>query len=468
MLRDHLTGLRTLLLLLDVVLAASIYVWLGQALPGGAVELSPDLHSAALVLGLISCLAWPLTLQNLNLYTSLRRGSLVRVALRLLAAGVVITLVLSASAFALALPAPPWFPAACAAAQLAALAAVRLVLFSGLRMMRRAGRNYRNLLVVGTGPRAQVVQGILAEHPEWGLRIVGFVDDGDADADPRVPGQRIHKLADFPALLRAEAIDEVILACSRSALVSLDGVVGECARIGVPVTLLSDVFGDRLPPPTVAPFGDLHALSFAPVHHSRTQLAVKRGLDVIGSAALLVATAPLLVVAAILVKATSPGPLLFRQIRCGLNRRRFEMLKLRTMVDDAPARLEELRHLNEMDGPVFKIRDDPRITPVGRFLRRWSIDELPQLWNVLKGDMSLVGPRPPVPGEVEQYAGTQWRRLSMRPGLTCLWQVSGRNHIGFEEWVRLDLEYIDGWSLRSDLVLIARTVPAIFSRRGAS
>jgi lipopolysaccharide/colanic/teichoic acid biosynthesis glycosyltransferase len=183
---------------------------------------------------------------------------------------------------------------------------------------------------------------------------------------------------------------------------------------------------------------------------------------------LLLASAPLIAVAALLVRATSPGPIFFRQVRCGLYGRRIGVWKLRTMCAGAEAMQAELHEQNEMDGPVFKLRDDPRVTPVGRWLRRFSIDELPQLWNVLKGDMSLVGPRPPMPSEVSHYDPSDRRRLSMRPGITCIWQVSGRNLIGFGEWIKLDLEYIDNWSLALDLVLLIKTIPAVLSGRGAS
>ena len=197
-------------------------------------------------------------------------------------------------------------------------------------------------------------------------------------------------------------------------------------------------------------------------------LAIKRTIDVAASAALLVVLAPVIAVAALLVRATSPGPIFFRQARCGLYGRHFRVLKLRTMCADAEERQADLQCRNELDGPVFKLREDPRVTPVGRFLRRFSIDELPQLWNVLKGEMSLVGPRPPMIGEVTHYDPSDRRRLSMRPGITCIWQVSGRNLIGFDEWVKLDLEYIDNWSLTLDIVLLLQTVPAALSGRGAS
>jgi exopolysaccharide biosynthesis polyprenyl glycosylphosphotransferase len=245
-------------------------------------------------------------------------------------------------------------------------------------------------------------------------------------------------------------------------------VVGVCAQVGVPITLLADLFGDVLPAPRVTQFNSLAALSFAPVHHSRSKLAIKRLIDVVGATCALALTAPVIGVAALIIRRTSPGPAIFRNIRCGRNGRRFEMLKLRTMSVDAEKRREELAALNEMDGPVFKIHDDPRVTPVGRVLRRWSIDELPQLWNVLMGDMSLVGPRPPIPDEVNQYATPERRRLSMRPGITCLWQVNGRNAIGFADWVKLDVEYIENWSLRLDLKILAKTLPAVIKKTGAS
>ncbi len=186
----------------------------------------------------------------------------------------------------------------------------------------------------------------------------------------------------------------------------------------------------------------------------------------VGASVLLVATAPLIGVAMLLIRTTSPGGSLYRQPRCGLNGRRFEFLKLRTMYVNADEMRGELLHLNEMDGPVFKIGDDPRITSVGRVLRRWSIDELPQFWNVLRGDMSLVGPRPPLPDEVEQYATFERRRLSMRPGITCLWQVTGRNQIGFADWVKLDVQYIDSWSLSLDLEIMLRTIPVVLRGTG--
>ncbi|HTY18870.1 MAG TPA: exopolysaccharide biosynthesis polyprenyl glycosylphosphotransferase [Myxococcota bacterium] len=324
----------------------------------------------------------------------------------------------------------------------------------------------RNVLVVGSGARACRVQHIADTNPRAGLRVLGFVDDRDAPADASLAGRRVYRFGDVEEVFRREVVDEVVVACPLSLLPRIDPVVGLCAAVGVPVTILSDVFADCLPRPTR--WGSTPALSYAAVHHHPGKLRIKRAIDVVLGSALLLLASPILLVAALGIKLTSHGPVLFRQVRCGLNGRRFRMSKLRTMYEDAESRLGELRHLNEVSGPVFKIREDPRATPIGRLLRRWSLDELPQLWNVVRGDMSLVGPRPAIPTEVERYHLFQRRRLSMRPGITCWWQVRGRSEIEFDEWVRLDLEYIDTWSLGQDLEILLRTVPAVLRATGAS
>jgi len=418
-------------------------------------------------LSLVASLVWPIAFDQLDLYASQRRTSLFRYLLRFTGASVVATTIVAGTAVLAGAPVAPLFAVALGAAQLAVLGTFRTVAYLGLRLLRRTGRNYRNVLVVGSGPLALEARGQLEDHPEWGLRIVGFLDESDSSHVAGIASHEVHKLIDLPDLLRQRVIDEVIVACPRSLLGSLAPVVSVCASAGVPITLLSDIFGDYLPPPRVTKFGSLVALNFATVHHSRAQLVVKRAIDVVVSGSLLLLAAPLIALAAISIKRTSKGPILFRQVRCGLNGHRFEMLKLRTMVVDAEARRADLLSLNEMDGPVFKVRNDPRVTPVGRALRRWSIDELPQLWNVLHGDMSLVGPRPPIPSEVHEYETSDRRRLSMRPGLTCLWQVGGRNSIGFAQWVKLDLQYIDTWSLSEDFKILLKTLPAVIRGTGS-
>jgi len=211
--------------------------------------------------------------------------------------------------------------------------------------------------------------------------------------------------------------------------------------------------------------GYVHYLS---VQHKPIQWEIKRALDILLSGMALALLSPLLIGTAIAIKLSSKGPVLFRQTRVGLYGRQFHMLKFRSMVVNAEELRAKLAQQNEQSGPVFKLRRDPRITPIGRFIRKFSIDELPQLINVLRGEMSIVGPRPAIPSEVAQYEAWQRRRLSVRPGLTCVWQVSGRNQIGFEEWMYLDMQYIDHWSLAQDLALVLRTVPVVLTGRGAS
>jgi len=417
-------------------------------------------------LGVVAAVAWPILLDQLGLYDSQRRKALLEMLLRLAIASVLSTALVAITAFLTAAPVARRFPFAFGFSQLVALGLLRVPLVSLLRAVRRRGRNYRDVLIVGSGPRAVRVKDVIQRHPEWGIRIAGFVDDSDVAVDPALGDERVHKFSEVPGLLKEIVVDEVILGCPLSMLPSLRPVVGVCAEAGIPLTLLSDLFGDDLPPPMLSRLGSLSALSFAPVRHGRLELAGKRVIDLVGATTLLALTAPILGVAAILIRATSPGPALFRQRRCGLYGRTFTCLKLRTMVEDAESRKTELCDLNEMDGPVFKIKQDPRITPIGGFLRKWSLDEIPQLWNVLWGDMSLVGPRPPLPEEVEHYATFERRRLSMRPGITCLWQVSGRNELGFGDWVKLDLEYIDSWSLASDIEILLRTLPAVLRGSG--
>jgi len=469
MLRDHSLRLHTVLVALDVV--GGVLFFLGFALwqVPGWVEAAGGARAfalQALPLTAIASLAWPLTVGQLGLYDSQRRRGLVELTGRLLLAGALSTALLVGAVFALGAPLPLMVPIAAGLAQAAALTLVRLGVHFGLRTARRYGRNYRNVVLVGTGPRAADVRRRIERHAEWGLRIVGYVDDTDLPVDGSIPADLVHKLIDIPAILRDEAVDEVIVAGPRSMFAALGPVVGACAEAGVPFTMLTDLFGDYLPAPRVTSFDQHGALSFKPVHHNAGKLAVKRAIDVVGAGTGLLIAAPVLALAALSIRLTSSGPILFRQTRCGVNGRPFEITKLRTMCVDAESQLDQVLHLNEMDGPVFKVAEDPRITGVGRWLRRYSLDEIPQLLNVIRGDMSLVGPRPALPHEVAQYETSERRRLSMRPGLTCLWQVGGRNDVDFDEWVKLDIEYIDSWSLRTDFKILLRTVPTVLSGTG--
>jgi exopolysaccharide biosynthesis polyprenyl glycosylphosphotransferase len=247
----------------------------------------------------------------------------------------------------------------------------------------------------------------------------------------------------------------------------VEELVLACAEQGVRTTIAADIFSIGLVKSGISYFGGMPLIHFQTPPGDSWKLFLKRAIDGVVSGLLLVLLSPLFVFLAMGVK-TSPGPVFFRQTRMGLNGRLFEMFKFRSMYVGAEKDLQSLREKNEMRGPAFKMRDDPRITPFGRFMRRFSLDELPQLWNVFIGDMSLVGPRPPIPGEVSLYERKSRRRLSMRPGLTCKWQVSGRNEISdFDSWVKLDLDYIDNWSLTGDLLLLIKTVPAVLLGTGA-
>jgi exopolysaccharide biosynthesis polyprenyl glycosylphosphotransferase len=458
----------------DVVVCALAFAALG----GRDVALLPETLGAWrwVLLAAVACAAWPLSLRWLDIHRSQRLNSIRGVASRLaLAAGITIAS-LGGTAIALGVNRLSAI-VLLGVSQGLALASLRLACFAALRFARRHGRNTRNVLVVGTGPRADTLRRRIEAHPSWGLRILAYLDDTEVPVVPGIPGDRVRKLVELPTLIHEEVVDHVLVACPRSMLRALSPAVACCATAGVPLHVLTDagtgrgavrdLFCEHYPPPRVATFDAWTALGFAPVHHSPLQLTIKRGIDLVGAAVGLVLAAPVLVVASLAVKASSPGPVMFRQVRCGLHGRRFEMLKLRTMYVGSEQRLAELTHLNEMSGPVFKLRADPRITPVGRLLRRYSIDELPQFWNVLRGDMSVVGPRPPMPHEVARYETAELRRLSMRPGITCLWQVGGRNAVAFDDWVRLDLAYIDAWSLASDAKILARTVLAVAKGTGA-
>jgi len=343
----------------------------------------------------------------------------------------------------------------------------RLLVLSIAHTMRSRGHNTYNILIVGTGRRAQEYLSLALRHKEWGYRIVGFLD-----RDPKIVGKKISEypvlgsLDDLPRILENSVIDEVVFVVPRSWLPTIEKCILYCEAVGVPATLATDFFDLEIASGVPKELDGFTYLTFETSRLKNTELAVKRTMDILFSTIVLILTAPLLFLVAVLIRIDSPGGVLFKQLRCGRNGRRFFVYKFRSMVSNAETRLEELKHRNEMTGPVFKMTDDPRLTRVGRFLRKTSLDEFPQFWNVLKGDMSLVGPRPPIPKEVKQYEPWQRRRLSMKPGITCIWQVSGRNKIGFEDWMKLDLQYIDRWSLWLDIKILFLTVNAVLKQTG--
>jgi exopolysaccharide biosynthesis polyprenyl glycosylphosphotransferase len=315
----------------------------------------------------------------------------------------------------------------------------------------------RRVILVGTAEDVAKAQHRFLEGMRSNLEVLAEIDLNTT------PIERLVQL------LHDHSVNAVLLTARHTYFGQVEKVIAACELEGVEVWLMADFFKTRISQTLV---DDLHGrpiLVFRSTPEASWQAVSKHILDFLGASALLLLFSPVLVLAAILIKATSPGPILFRQQRCGLNGQPFTMLKFRSMVSDAEQRKHELEILNEMSGPVFKVTDDPRITAVGRWLRKFSIDEFPQLLNVLRGEMSLVGPRPLPLDEVKRFDDfAHRRRLSVKPGITCLWQVSGRNNVSdFRDWVRLDLEYIDNWSIWLDLKILARTVPVVLMGTGA-
>jgi exopolysaccharide biosynthesis polyprenyl glycosylphosphotransferase len=338
--------------------------------------------------------------------------------------------------------------------------------------LRSRGRNARFILVVGTNERAIEFVHQITDHPELGYHVVGFVDDvwagsGAFDSTGYIRCSNFAGLANF---LRVNVVDEAAIYLPlRSYYEHAAELVTLCEQHGIVLRFDAEVFTLRTSHHRIHGLEDTSRSLAAGARDDLISGMTKRALDCLLSATLLVILAPLLLVISVLVKLTSPGPIFFRQLRVGLNKRKFSIYKFRTMVANAEQLQDQLLSTNEMTGPVFKIKKDPRITPLGRILRGTSIDELPQLLNVLKGDMSLVGPRAMSFRDYELFdQDWQRRRFSVKPGITCLWQIHGRNSVPFERWMELDMQYIDTWSLWLDLTILVRTIPAVLRGTGAA
>jgi len=348
------------------------------------------------------------------------------------------------------------------------LLAEKLALRITSRWVRARGLNYRTLLLVGPRPVAEALAESIRAHRYWGYRVLGVVDDGTAALDRQGTLPVLGGLADLRRVVEEEVIDEVLFAVEPKELARFEDLFLALQDQGIITRFTLNFFPHTQAKVRLEDLDGVPLVTFSTSPTNPLGLLVKRLLDLLLGTVLIVLALPFVATIALVLKLTSRGGILFRQTRCGLNGRLFTLYKFRTMVEDAEERRREVAHLNEMDGPVFKARNDPRVTRFGRLLRKFSLDELPQFWNVLKGDMSLVGPRPPIPEEVAKYERWQRRRLAMKPGLTCLWQISGRNELDFDQWMRLDLQYIDSWSPWLDLKILAKTVPVVLSGKGAS
>ena len=344
----------------------------------------------------------------------------------------------------------------------------RFLVRKGIQRVSRHGEGSRIILIVGVGePALELAQGI-QKHKDLGLRVRGFLSPGEAPPPAKLNGVPVLGLAqDLPHILGREIIDEVIFAVSQEELRQMEKLMLFCEEQGITTRVNLDFFPHVISKTYLEEMDGFALLTFSTTPKSELLLFYRRVGDFLGSLVLIALLSPLFLFISILIRFDSPGPALYRQVRCGVNGRKFTFYKFRSMQVGAEEMRKDLLHLNEMSGPVFKIKNDPRVTRVGRFLRKTSLDELPQLFNVLRGNMSFVGPRPLPADEVEKIKGWQRRRLSMKPGITGLWQVSGRNHVDFQDWVKLDLEYIDNWSLWLDLKILLKTIPAVLSGKGA-
>ncbi len=323
----------------------------------------------------------------------------------------------------------------------------------------------RYVYVAGTGETALGVARLIEQSQPYGLCLLGFFDDraGTVRLDRDYP---VIELSRLPEVLRRQVVDEIVFAMGTRRLADLEETFLLCEEEGVRTRIHVEFFSHVHSRVDLERLEGVPMLTFAGAPHDEIRLVIKRATDILVGAAALVILSPLLLLIAVLIRLTSPGPVIFRQQRCGLNGRQFVLYKFRTMVMDAEARRADFEHMN-VKKTAFKIPNDPRLTGVGKWLRKFSLDELPQLWNILRGEMTIVGPRPPVPEEVAQYERWQRRRLRMRPGLTCLWTLEGRDTLDFNDWMRLDLKYIDEWSLRLDWSIILRTIPQVVLGKGA-
>ena len=336
-------------------------------------------------------------------------------------------------------------------------------------VIRREFGALHYVMVVGTGERALKLGKSLEGSRHYGIRLLGFLADELDGAPTEVVFKEIYPvvpLTDLPRILSDQVIDEIVFAVDSRRLADLEETFLYCDEQGVRTRVAVDFFPHVNSEVYLDRLGDAPLLTFSAAPHDEIRLMLKRIIDVLLAISAVVLTAPIMLLVIGLIKITSPGPAIFRQVRCGLNGRTFVFYKFRSMCDNAESMKASLQHLNQKD-LAFKIPNDPRLTPLGWWLRKFSVDEWPQLWNVIKGDMSLVGPRPAVPEEVEQYKLWQRRRLRMRPGLTCLWALAGRDGLDFESWMKLDMHYIDNWSLALDWKIILQTIPRVMTGRGA-
>ncbi len=478
----HNRMIGVLYMLADALLALTSF-WLAHAIRSRLVVLRP-LYPAYFYLWIVPVAVgiWIGVGLATGVYREIREEELRRAFSDPFKVGLVSTALLFALTFAFKLE----YISRSLLAFYAALDLVAMILFRLLArrfsgVLRRSLSGFRHFLLVGNTPEALEIARTIESNRKRGLTLSGFalVSSGDLSASgPDLQRQvnqsglrrsyPVYALEQLPELLRQHVIDEVIFAVSKDELEKLEETFLVCEEEGVKARLLLSFFPHIFSKVYLERLREMPLLTFSTTPENEYLLLLKRIMDFLMALTFLVVLAPLFLVLVCLIRLTSKGPVFYRQTRCGLGGRKFTVYKFRSMRPDADLRREELEALNEMDGPVFKIKNDPRCTGVGRFMRKFSLDELPQLFNILKGDMSFVGPRPPLPDEVEQYEPWQRRRLRMQPGLTCLWALEGRSELNFRRWMELDLEYINNWSPALDWKILLKTIPVVLLGRGAS
>jgi exopolysaccharide biosynthesis polyprenyl glycosylphosphotransferase len=479
MFREHAQLFTSIQFITDALLTVAAFplayltrINLDKAIPPGLNRLlNPALHPLmhywwAAALAIVWWMIWA---YFLGLYRiSIRRSDWEKLRI-VLVSSVLLGLFLGFLSFALKLDLSRPLIALFVIYQALFLCSARFAVALHSRRKNRSGvqSNRRNILIVGNSHRAREMGDLVSRYSDWGLRILGYVEVGGT-GDMEKGSDVLGSISELQQIVEDNVVDEIIfVGNSPKDLDCFDEVLVLCREQGIKTRVAADIFPAKISKVSMEFVENIPVITFSTTPDHAYSLFIKRVMDVTLSAILLIVLMPFMLLIGLLVKLTSKGPAIYRQVRCGLYGRKFVLYKFRSMREGAEDVLWEIKHLNEMDGPVFKMRNDPRVTPLGRILRKTSIDEWPQFWNVLMGDMSLVGPRAPLPEEVKEYTRWQRRRLSVKPGITCLWQVSGRNEIDFHEWMKLDLHYIDNWSLLLDVKIILRTFPVVLLGKGA-
>ena len=441
--------------------AKIIFSWV----PGREIEITHDLYWKIVVFAII----WVLVLTKLGAYTYQRFKSLRREMKLVAEASAVSTLILLAANFIFRFEyIPRTYIGIFLVVNFLSLAGEKLILFNIAKEIRKRGKNRKKVLVVGSGMKAKNFIETVEKNLEWGLDIVGLVAENGSFFGAELYGKKILGTnSEIEKILHQYPVGEVIICTSGMEMGKVEAVLETCEREGVQIRVNSDFFGGLAKKVTIDEVYGLSIISFTTIPDNEWALYLKRFIDILVSAILLIVLSPLFLMIAILIKITSKGPVFYEWNVVGFNKNPFRSWKFRTMVVNADEMKQKLMDLNEMKGPVFKIKNDPRITNAGGLLRKFSLDELPQLWSVFKGDMSLVGPRPAGPHELVRYESWHRRKLSIKPGITCLWQANGRNRIeDFDEWARMDLEYIDNWSFWLDFKILAKTAWSVLKGTG--